>query len=268
MAVKPKFDELVTKNKGLVSPPSGTSRIDIKVDANVDLPTHVSTHGWVTAPTTLSAKVTMVYFGKGDTILLEEKADVAAQIERLPPFSQRDVLLRSYRYFHQVLPFVENLTPDQAVFYLEEKALAAPNSATFLGISVPKSMILITAGSMLGLLFVFSRTLSHMNRTLASNPENLQTLRGFSWVALFDDKWSRYFNYLSILVLPTAAVCFLGWSSLLSLSASPSLIGLALLLAATGASILLSHDALSIVGALRSHIAVPEPNTATTPDEG
>jgi hypothetical protein len=268
LVVTPRTDELLGKSRALASPPNGTTRIDIKVNAVVDLPAHVSTHGWASASTTLPADVTMRYFGTGDSLLLAEKMSVAAQIERLPPFSQWDVLLRSYRYFHQALPLVEKLTPDQAIFYLEEKASGVSSNATFLGVSVPRSMIFITAGSMLGLLFVFSRSLVHINRTFSFGPENLQTLRNFSWIALFNDSWSGHFNYLSILVLPTAAVCFLGFSNLLGLGTKPSLTWFALLIAITGTSLVLSQSALAAVNALRRCIAIAESNAANFRDEG
>jgi len=270
LAVKPQIDELVSKSKGLRNPPKGTNLIDIKVVTVVDLSAYFSASGWRTAPTQIPAKVTMRFFTTGDSLLLEEKANVAAQIERLPPFSQRDVLLRSYRYFHQVLPLVEDYTPDQALFYLKEKASNVPSSASFIGVSVPRSMILITAGSILGLLLIFSRSLLHIELSLPSNQESLKALRNFSWILLFNDNWSRYFSQFSILVLPTAAVASLGWSSLLSLSSSPSLIGIALLLVATGTSLTLSQSALSIIDTLQTQIIIAdaESSAVTVPDEG
>lgn len=188
------------------------------------------------------------------TLCYLRRGECHSTLERLPSFGQRDVLLRSYRYFHQVVPPIDNLTPDQAILYLKERASNVPNNVTFLGVSVPRSMILITAGAMLGLLFVFSRSLAHLDLSFPSSPENLQTLRNFSWIALFDERWSRYFNYLSIVWLPTASVAFLGLSSLYGLGTSPSLIGLALVLVVVGMSLSLSQGAIRTVEVLRSRI--------------
>jgi hypothetical protein len=85
------------------------------------------------------------------------------------------VLLRTYPFLHQVLPRVEDLTPNQAIFYLEEKALTTPLSASFLGISVPRSMLPVTAGSVMGLLLVFSLSLRQINRLVKQKAEYTQS---------------------------------------------------------------------------------------------
>jgi hypothetical protein len=243
MAVVPDFDDLARESRVLQLPSPDGSILNIAGHCRLNLKAYGEAAGWSVAGKGVPLKLRIRARDSQGRILAHEMFVTQGRPEPVPGFSKQQGLLKSYRYFAAVLPHIADLTPDQARLRLEEKIAAVPNTASFLGVSVPRSMTAVAVAVVIGLVVLLTHSIIHLNYIVQLEADIRGEVAAFSWVALFSGKWARCFSMLTILVLPAGTVALLGWASILSLGARASLISLALACVAVGLTLTLSNSA-------------------------